>query len=146
MTPADVDTVLDIEQAVQAYPWTRGNFVDALASGYVCRVLEQDGAICGFAILLPLPDEAELLTIGVAAAGQGKGLGRALLQDMFDLAHNGRLQRVLLEVRASNAAALALYRSAGFAEIGVRRGYYRNGNLSEDAIMMACDLTGTGNG
>lgn len=146
MTPLDVDAVLDIEQTVQAYPWTRGNFSDTLASGYVCRVFEQDDAIRGYAVLLPLPDEAELLTIGVAAAEQGKGLGRALLQDMFELARSRKLQRVLLEVRASNVAALALYRSVGFAEIGVRRGYYRNGNLSEDAIMMACDLTETGNG
>jgi len=47
--------------------------------------------------------------------------------------------RVFLEVRASNAAALALYRSAGFREIGVRRGYYQNANGSEDAITMACN-------
>ena len=143
MTPDDVDAVLTIEQAVQAFPWTRGNFTDALGYGYSCRVDEQDGEICGYAILMPVIDEGELLTIGVAAAHQRKGLGRALLREMFDVARSRKLRRVFLEVRTSNEAAIALYRSAGFSQIGVRRNYYRNGNFSEDAMVMACDLTGS---
>ena len=51
MTQADVDAVMDIEQSVQTYPWTRGNFIDALDYGYVCRVDEQDGEICSYAVL-----------------------------------------------------------------------------------------------
>lgn len=140
MTQADVDAVADIEQAVQPFPWTRGNFTDALESGYVCRVEEQDGEIRGYVILMPVYGEAELLNIGVVAAQQCRGLGRAMLRDMLEFARNGKMRRVFLEVRASNDAALALYRSAGFSEIGVRRGYYRNANFSEDAITMACDL------
>lgn len=141
MTEADVDAVHAIEQAVQPYPWTRGNFTDSLAHGYLCRVDEAEGEVRGYAILMPLMDEAELLTIGVAAAQQRKGLGRALLDGMLQLARAGKMKRVFLEVRTSNAAAIALYRSAGFAEIGVRRGYYQNANGSEDALVMACDLT-----
>jgi [ribosomal protein S18]-alanine N-acetyltransferase len=49
-------------------------------------------------------------------------------------------------VRPSNTAAIALYRGTGFVEIGVRRGYYQNVNGSEDAITMACDLTGDEHG
>ncbi len=142
MTQADVDAVTQIEQAVQPFPWTRGNFADALESGYICRVDEQDGEILGYVILMPLYIEAELLNIGVAASQQRKGLGRAMLNDMLDFARNGKMLRVYLEVRASNEAALALYRSVGFSEIGVRRGYYRNASFSEDAITMACDLMG----
>jgi [ribosomal protein S18]-alanine N-acetyltransferase len=152
MTLADVDTVLAIEQAVQAYPWTRGNFIDALGHGYMCRVdseelvaghPEQGGEIRGYAVLRPIVDEAELLNISVAAARQRKGLGRAILSGMLDLACEKHMLRVFLEVRPSNVAALALYRSAGFSEIGVRRGYYQNANGSEDAITMACELTQT---
>ncbi len=142
MTQADLDAVAHIEQAVQPFPWTRGNFSDALESGYLCRVAEQDGEVWGYVILLPVYGEAELLNIGVAAEQQRKGLGRAMLNEMLEFARNGKMQRVFLEVRASNEAALALYRSAGFSEIGVRRGYYRNANFSEDAITMACDLMG----
>jgi ribosomal-protein-alanine N-acetyltransferase len=139
MMLADVDAVLAIEQAVQAYPWTGANFNDALSHGYVCRVDDQNGEIRGYAVLMPVLDEAELLNIGVSALQQRKGLGRALLCEMLDLARKKNIRRVFLEVRASNAAALALYRSTGFGGIGVRRGYYQNANGCEDAITMACD-------
>lgn len=147
MTQADVDAVLAIEQAVQAYPWTRGNFTDALGNGYLCRVDEaESGEIRGFAILMPVVDEAELLNIGVAAAQQRRGLGRMILSEILNEARARQLRCVFLEVRSGNVAAIALYRSAGFNEIGVRRGYYKNVNGSEDAITMACDLTGEANG
>ena len=140
MTLEDVDAVLAIEQAVQAYPWTRGNFIDALGHGYICRVEEDGGEIRGFAVLMPVLDEAELLNIGVAAGQQRKGLGRAMLREMLDVAHKMKMRRVFLEVRASNAAALALYRSSGFGKLGVRRDYYQNASGSEDAITMVCEL------
>ncbi len=154
MTHADVDAVLAIEQAVQHYPWTRGNFADVLGSGYLCCVAEAGGEIYGYAMLRQIMDEAELLNIGVAAAQQRKGLGRAILLEMLEVAREWgtqvkplidgcpqkNMRQVFLEVRPSNAAAIALYRSAGFSEIGVRRGYYQNANGSEDALVMACDL------
>jgi tRNA threonylcarbamoyladenosine biosynthesis protein TsaB len=138
MTHNDLMAVLAIEQAVQPFPWTSGNFSDALDSGYVCRVSESEsGEIRGYAILLTAVDEAELLNIGVAATKQRKGLGRAILFDLLNLAREKNLIRVFLEVRRSNMAALALYRSSGFSEIGVRRAYYHNTEGHEDAITMA---------
>jgi len=139
MTQDDVDAVLAIEQAVQRFPWTRGNFADALNSGYLCCVDEtEEGGIRGYAILMPVVDEAELLTIGVAQAEQRKGLGRAILAEMLSMARAKNMQRVFLEVRSSNVAAIALYRSAGFSQVGLRRGYYQNADGSEDALVMAC--------
>jgi ribosomal-protein-alanine N-acetyltransferase len=146
MTPADVDVVLGIEMAVQAYPWTRGNIVDALEHGYVCSVAEDNGEICGYAILMPAVDEAELLNIGVAAEQQRRGLGRMILNEMLQTARAMYMKRVFLEVRSSNVAAIALYRRAGFELIGVRYGYYQNANGGEDALVMARDLTGEANG
>jgi len=141
MTQDDVDEVLAIEQAVQRFPWTRGNFADALNSGYLCRVDEtEEGGIRGYAILMPAADEAELLNIGVAAAQQRRGLGRAMLAEMLNMARGRNMKRVLLEVRPSNLAAIALYRSAGFSQIGMRCSYYQNANGSEDALVMACEL------
>jgi ribosomal-protein-alanine N-acetyltransferase len=146
MTIDDVDAVLDIERSVQAYPWTRGNFIDALNCGYVCRLDEQGGVIRGYAMLRPVLDEAELLNIGVAAGHQRKGFGRSILREMLDVARAGNMRRVFLEVRSCNTAALALYRSTGFGEIGIRRGYYQNANGRDDAITMAYDLIGETNG
>ena len=147
MTEADVDEVLRIEREVQAYPWSRGNFMDALSNGYVCQVDAQDAVIRGYVVLMADfknagIEEAELLTIGVAATQQRKGLGRAMLREMLEAVRAKNLHRVFLEVRASNLAALALYRSAGFAQIGLRRSYYQNARGNEDAITMACELTG----
>ena len=141
MTQDDVDAALAIEQAVQRFPWTRGNFIDALDSDYLCCVNEaEESGIRGYAILMPAADEAELLNIGVAQAEQRKGLGRAMLAEMLSVARARQLRRVFLEVRPSNVAAIALYRSAGFSEIGIRRGYYQNAHGSEDALVMACQL------
>ena len=140
MSLADVDAVLAIEQVVQPYPWTRGNFSDALSGGYRCMVDEAGGEIVSYAVLMPVLDEAELLTIGVAAGRQRKGLGRTMLAAQMRWALTNNMRRVFLEVRVSNLIAIALYRKAGFAEIGARRGYYQNAQGREDALMMACDL------
>lgn len=141
MTLSDVDAVLTLEQSVQAYPWTRGNFCDALNSGYLCYVEECAQDLCGYAVLMPGVDEAELLTIGVGSAFQRQGLGGAMLAAVLAAAFARQLTRVFLEVRASNRGAIALYRRAGFLEVGMRRGYYRNIHGCEDALVMACDST-----
>ena len=147
MTREDVDAVLAIEQEVQRFPWTRGNFVDALGSGYLCYLDDAEGGgVRGYAILMPVADEAELLNIGVSAAQQRKGLGRAMLAEMLGIARGGNMHRVFLEVHSSNTAAIALYHSAGFGEIGVRHGYYQNADGSADALVMACELAGELNG
>lgn len=140
MAASDIEKVLAIEQAVQAYPWTRGNFCDAMECGYLCYVEENDGKLCSYAVLMVGVDEAELLNIAVAAEYQRKGLGGRMLRTILQIAHDQGFTRVLLEVRASNLAAISLYRLAGFAKIGVRRDYYHNASGSEDAIVMACDV------
>ncbi len=136
MTGADLDVVLCIEREVHAHPWTPGNFSDALRSKYQCKVYEDNGEIQGYAILMLAVDEAELLDIAIDAAMQRMGLGRKLLEEMLSLARLAGMRRMVLEVRASNAPAIALYRSAGFGQIGLRRGYYPALTGREDALLM----------
>lgn len=158
MNPADVDAIVRIEQCVHAHPWTRGNFTDALKSDCFCKVYEADGEMLGYVVLMPAVDEMQLLNITIAAGHQRKGLGRRLLDESMKMARGLNMRRMLLEVRPSNAAALGLYRAAGFREIGLRRGYYPVApargtppdahpagglgadNVREDAIVMECDL------
>jgi ribosomal-protein-alanine N-acetyltransferase len=78
----------------------------------------------------------QLLNIGIVTEHQGKGLGGELLERMAGLARALKMQRMLLEVRPSNAVALALYRKHGFRQIGLRHGYYPAGAGREDAIVM----------
>ena len=136
MTEADMDAVLSIERGVHAHPWTPGNFADALRSKYVCKVFEVNHEMIGYAVLMPAVDDAELLDIAIDARYQGHGWGSRLLQEMMVLARRQDMQRMVLEVRASNAAAISLYRKAGFADIGLRRDYYPAQNGREDAILM----------
>jgi [ribosomal protein S18]-alanine N-acetyltransferase len=136
MVAEDIDAVVAIERAIHRFPWTLGNFSDALDSGYLCKVAELDGAIAGYAVMMSALDEIELLDIGIVAEYQGKGLGSELLQRMMELARSINMRRMFLEVRPSNVAALALYSKHGFREIGLRRGYYAAGDEREDAIVM----------
>ncbi|MDR2195196.1 MAG: ribosomal protein S18-alanine N-acetyltransferase [Gallionellaceae bacterium] len=136
MAEEDLDAVARIEAAVHAHPWTRGQFNDALRSGYVCRVAQEGDELTGYFVLMQGVEEAELLDISIAAAHQREGRGGALLQAALDASRSFSARRVLLEVRRSNAAAQALYRRAGFQEIAVRRGYYPAGESREDAIVM----------
>ncbi len=140
MDETDLDAVLRIENQVHAHPWTLGNFSDALRSKYQCKVYEDDGVVRGYAVLMLAVDEAELLDIAIEAEQQRRGLGRRLLEEMMVLARRANKHRVVLEVRASNAAAIGLYRKAGFAEIGLRRGYYPAADGREDAILMGRNL------
>ena len=123
MTDADLDGVLRIEREVHAHPWTLGNFSDALRSKYLCKVYESDEGMLGYAVLMLAVDEAELLDIAIGAQHQRQGWGRNLLEEMMALARRHDMRRMVLEVRASNAAAIGLYRRVGFADIGLRRDY-----------------------
>ena len=136
MLLADLDTVLSIEQCVHAHPWTRGNFIDALNSAYMCRVYEAQGRMVGYAVFMPAVEEIHLLNISIAAEYQRQGQGSALLDEMLNIVRGSNVRRVILEVRPSNIAALGLYRSAGFSELAMRRGYYPAGNGREDALVM----------
>lgn len=132
----DLEAVLRIEQAVFPFPWTRGNFSDAMQSGYACKAAELGGELAGYAVLTIGVDEGDLLDLAIAPELQRRGLGRELLIRMLDFARELDMQRVLLEVRPSNVAALELYRAVGFLEVGVRRDYYPAMWGREDAIVM----------
>ena len=83
-------------------------------------------------------DEAEILTVAVAPEAQGQGLGRALLEHAMHEAARRGASSMVLEVSVANAAALALYKAAGFATVGRRPRYYPGG---ADALIQRRTLT-----
>lgn len=141
MAPEDVATIVAIERDIYPHPWTLGNFVDSLAAGYDCRVLECAGEVAGYGVLMVAAGEAHLLNLSVARGWQRQGLGRALLEHFTQRARAGGADLLLLEVRPSNTAALALYEAAGLRRIGLRPGYYPAGERREDAVVMRKALT-----
>lgn len=141
MGEADLDWVAENEARLHVSPWTRGNFADALAAGYICRIMRLEGRRVAYAVMLMVLDEAHLLNISVVRPAQGVGLGSALLLHLFDEARRVGATQCFLEVRPSNAAALALYRRHGFVSIGRRKHYYpAAGGSREDALVMRLSL------
>ena len=145
MQTDDLDAVMQIEPTIYSHPWTRGNFSDSLNSGYSAWVLERDGEMIGYALLMLVMDEAHLLNLSIAKAQQKRGLGRYLLEHMLKIAKTHKAANMFLEVRPSNVAAIALYENMGFCEISVRRGYYpadpkTSENGREDAVLMGLAL------
>lgn len=142
MVVGDIDEVLALENSVYPHPWSRGNFIDSLASGYNSWTLHDDaGALVGYFLLMAVVDEAHLLNVAVAKPRQREGLGRYLLDKVVSCARGLSLESILLEVRPSNLRALKVYEQYGFAEIGRRKAYYpaHNGQR-EDAIVMRFTL------
>lgn len=137
LTEADLDEVVALEAHVQAFPWTRGNFADALTAGYGAWVLRREGRVAGFCILMFAPDVAHLLVIAVAKDLHRQGLGGVLLDWCEQQARQRGLEGVLLEVRPSNTSAVGFYKHHGYLQIGVRRGYYpAHGGTREDGLVM----------
>ncbi|MFC4275761.1 tRNA (adenosine(37)-N6)-threonylcarbamoyltransferase complex dimerization subunit type 1 TsaB [Achromobacter aloeverae] len=133
----DLDEMARIEAAVQAFPWSRGNFADALASGYDTCGVRRDGRLVGFCILMHAPDVSHLLVIAVEKSLHGQGLGSHLMRWCEARTAARGIGGLLLEVRPTNTRALAFYERHGFLRIGVRRGYYPAGKgQREDAVVM----------
>jgi ribosomal-protein-alanine N-acetyltransferase len=129
LTRADAARCAELE--VQLFdgddPWPASAFVSELSGRHnhyvAARVADRLVGYAGIARLgLLRPYEYEIHTIGVDPAFQGRGIGRLLLDALLEYAGHGT---VFLEVRTDNAPAIALYRSAGFVEIGLRKRYYR---------------------
>lgn len=141
MDVRDLDAVSAIETGAYAFPWTRGNFVDSLAAGYLAEVLEDEsGQLLGYFIAMVGVDEMHLLNITVTPAWQGQGLGRLMLHALAAHARELGLASLWLEVRQSNQRARALYAQLGYAEVGLRRGYYPAAGRREDAVVMSLVL------
>jgi ribosomal-protein-alanine N-acetyltransferase len=144
MTIRDLAAVLAIEARCYGHPWSRGNFIDSLAAGYLAEVLEApEPGLVGYFVAMPGADELHLLNLTVMPEWQGHGHGRRMLDALEAVCRQRHWPMLWLEVRASNQRALSLYRRRGFVEVAVRRDYYPASTLRrEDAIVMRLDVRG----
>ncbi|HEX7080122.1 MAG TPA: ribosomal protein S18-alanine N-acetyltransferase [Gammaproteobacteria bacterium] len=142
MLPTDLKAIAEVERAAYDYPWSLGIFRDCLLAGYYCIVLELDHAVTGYSIMSIAAAEAHVLNLCVHPRAQRHGYGRKLLNTLLAKAQEAGVDKVFLEVRPSNKNALALYRSVGFEEIGIRPGYYQAPWGREDAVILAATLPG----
>ncbi len=141
---ADAETMARLHAQGFYRGWPRDEFVGYLADpartpAYVA--CEARRRVTGFMMLRHAADEVELLTIAVEPKQRDRGIGRALLEAGLADLMMSPARRMFLEVAADNAAAIALYRRHGFAEIGRRKGYYpRPDGSPATALVMGRDL------
>lgn len=141
MLASDLDAVMRIEQSVYAYPWSRANFADVLASGYPSQILWAGDAVLGYCVAMQGFQEVHLLNVAVAPQYRGQGWGRLMLEALSLWSRAQSAEFVWLEVRQSNVRAQAIYQAAGYAPISVRKAYYAAGKgLREDALVMRLTL------
>ena len=141
MRLADVDSVVEIESETFSSPWRRDTFANLLGRpGVELLVMEgsSDGVI-GYAVLWCIVDQAELANVAVGSRWRGRGLGRVLIGRVLEVARARGMDKVFLEVRASNERAADIYRGFGFTEVGVRRDYYRDPREDARVMMIALE-------
>jgi len=134
-----IEDLLPIEADLfGAERWTAAMFWNELAHGNYYIAAVEDGDLIGYAGLATYPpDEAWVNNIAVRREHQGRGVGRALMNELMAEAHRRGARHILLEVAADNVPAQKLYASYGFDIVGVRRGYYQPSNT--DALVMRRD-------
>ncbi len=141
LTAERLDAVLHIEQAVYPHPWTRGNFSDAMASGYLGQLLMAGDELLGYFVAMKGVDEVHLLNITVAPGYQRQGWARVMLDALAIWARGQGADWLWLEVRESNARAIAVYESHGYRRVGLRKNYYpADHGQREHAVVMSLRL------
>ena len=130
---SDLPQVIAIERRAFPTAWSLGMFVLELSkpSG-ICLAAVRDSKLVGYLICARYADVWHLMNIAVDPAVRGHGVGTALLEQM--VARAGEDASYTLEVRPSNATAIALYERFGFRSAGTRRRYYHD--TGEDAVIM----------
>jgi ribosomal-protein-alanine N-acetyltransferase len=138
MSGADVQAVASLEKSVFGVEaWSAGMLAEELASAPATRwylVAEEAGAVLGYAGLLVAGDQADVVTLAVAADRWGEGVGTSLLDGLIGEAARRGCTELFLEVRVDNDRAKRLYRRHGFEGIGLRHGYYQPSGT--DALVM----------
>jgi ribosomal-protein-alanine N-acetyltransferase len=140
MTWRDIPTLTALESELFADAWSERTWWAELAGrprrSYV--ISEHHGAVAGYAGLNAGGEVADVMTIAVAPAAQGQGLGAALMHWLIGQAGRGGAEHLMLEVRADNIAAQRLYSSTGFETVSVRHKYYQPGDV--DAFILRLHL------
>lgn len=131
-----LDDILTLENEAFSCPWSAQSFREAFEAENITiyAALTEDGLLCGFACLMVIDYEAELLNIAVSERFRRQGIGGSLMKHLICEAENKSVTDIFLEVRFSNTAAQKLYKKHGFESLGMRKKYYTN--PTEDAVVM----------
>lgn len=140
MQESDLERIMEIEHASFSSPWASNAFQSELKENEYARYfcLELDGQVIGYMGLWFILEEGHITNVAIAPEYRGKQRGEALMQSVIQTMVKEGMERMTLEVRASNSRAKRLYERLGFITAGVRKGYYSDNR--EDALIMWLNL------
>lgn len=135
MEERDIEEVSAIEERSFSMPWKADDFREMIRATYAFYyVAEEDGKILGTCGLRNLCGEGEITNVAVDLPYRNRGVAKALLSFVLEMAPAHGIGDITLEVRAGNEAAIALYEGAGFEKEGIRPNFYEH--PAEDALIM----------
>lgn len=139
MDLVDLDRVMELQRRAFTHPWTTDMVKKELTQDWSTVLLaEEGGALLGISIFWLVHDELHLLNIATDPQHRQQGIASALLEASLERGRAHKCRIATLEVRRSNAPALALYRAHGFRPVGLRPNYYTDDR--EDAVVMIMDF------
>lgn len=138
MREEDVAAAAEIERRSFSQPWEEDTFRRLLESDRARAWTAAADGVVGYAVLWTAGSGAQLGNLAVAPDARRRGVGRRLVRTALEVARSSGADRVVLEVRESNRAAISLYHGLGFQFLGRREGYYRFPR--EDALVLGVDL------
>ncbi len=132
--PRHLQDILEVERECFSSPWSEKMFKEEISGkfSHYC-VAEIDNHAIGYMGMWCLSGEGHITNVAIASNHRRKGYAKALISHFINIAEKENLEFMTLEVRASNVAAIALYKSFGFEQVGIRKRYYEN---VEDAYLL----------
>ena len=144
ISASHLDAVAEIESLCFSEPWSARALQLLLGEAAIGAVAMLEGRVIAYGGMLLAPDEGQVTNIAVHPDFRRRGCARAILHALYTEAERRQLEQIVLEVRVSNAAAIALYESEGYVAVGRRRAFYRM--PTEDALVMQRTVGGSANG
>lgn len=139
MTLMDVPGVLEVEQGSFSTPWSEEAFLFELDNPLaIYLVAIKDRQVAGYGGFRFILDQADVTNIAVRSDFRRQGIGSLILESLIKQALVMGSNLIYLEVRPSNIQAITLYKAYGFAETGLRKGYYEDPR--EDALLLSLSL------
>jgi [ribosomal protein S18]-alanine N-acetyltransferase len=139
MQVSDLRAVIEIERASFSMPWSESSVLDEIYSSQsLTRIAAVNESIVGYFIAKWITDEGQLLDLAVRDEYRRQGIADMLMKDLINSLKARGVVSLYLEVRATNITAISLYEKFGFAQISVRKNYYKNPD--EDACIMVLGI------
>ena len=140
MESAHFSQVAQLEKLCFSAPWSENSISSELTNPLSCWLVALDGdRVAGYVGSQTVLDESDMMNIAVDPQYRRQGIAQALVEELVKCLARKGSHCLTLEVRASNAGAIALYEKLGFVQVGLRKNYYRNPR--EDAMILRKEWT-----